>query len=117
MTPAKANFTVKANGYWTKVWQLKNGGQPMDITGFDFELEIKKVRGAGGAKFLNLTVGDGITIINAADGKIQIEIPPQPSITTKQVYFYDLLMVINNKEVVPLEGEITFEPGVSYRDS
>lgn len=113
-TPQKANFKLKANGYFTRVWQVKNSGVPADITGFDFELEVKKVKGSASTKFLNLTVGNGITIVDAANGKIQIDIAPQPSLTTTQTYFYDLIAIKDGKPYVWLEGEMVFEPGVSY---
>src|SRR5690606_19708406 len=109
-----ANFKIKANGYFTRVWQIKNSGVPTDLTGFDFELEVKKIKGSASAKFLNLTIGNGITIVDAINGKIQIDIPPSPSITTTQTYFYDLIAIKDGKPYVWLEGEMTFEPGVSY---
>lgn len=113
-TPARANFKIKANGYWTKVWQITNAGQPFDLTGFDFELEVKKIRGSSGAKFLNLRVGEGITILDPLEGKIQLEIEPQPQVTATQVYYYDLIAIRDGKPYVWLEGEMQFEPGVSY---
>lgn len=116
-TPAKANFKIKANGYWTKVWQIKNAGAPMDITGFDFEIEIKKAKGSRVPKFMDLTVGDGITIVDALEGKIKIDIPPQDAIAATTTYYYDLIAIKDGKPYVWLEGEMIFDPGVSYMDS
>lgn len=116
-TPARANFKIKANGHWTQTWQIKNGGVPMDITGYDFELEVKKNKGSISTKFLNLTMGNGITIADAETGKIQIDIEPQPSLTSQQIFFYDLIAIKDGKPYVWLEGEMTFDPGVSYINS
>lgn len=116
-TPAKANFKIKANGTWIQVWQIKNAGVPFDITGYDFELEIKKTKGATISKFLDLTIGNGITVLDAANGMLQLEIGPQISLTATQVFVYDLIAIKDGKPYVWLEGEMTFEPGVSYVDT
>lgn len=112
--PVKQNFKIKANGYWTQVWQIKNGDVPFDITGYNFELEIKKNRGFASPKFLNLVVGDGITVEDAQTGKIKIEIPPQNSVVGSVTYVYDLIAIKDGKPYVWIEGEMTFEAGVSY---
>lgn len=113
--PGKVNFVIKANGSWIRTWQVKNNAVPFDISNYTFELEVKKKRGAAQAAFLNLTVGNGITIVDAPLGKIKIEIPPNTSITSNETYFYDLIAIVNNKAYVWIEGQMTFEPGTSYR--
>jgi hypothetical protein len=113
-TPQKYDFTVKANGYWTRVWQIKNNGVPLDITSYSFEMSIKKSRGAAGTPYLDLAMGTGIEIEDAALGKIRISIEPDATIDSTVKYQYDLLAVIDSKPYVWLYGTITFEPGVSY---
>lgn len=117
MRVGKANFKIRANGQWTQVWQIRNKGQPMNITGYGFELEVKRQKGANQPKFLNLVVGDGITIVDATQGKIKIDIPPQPQINTPTTYMYDLIAIVNDEPFVWLEGTMAFEPGVSYLES
>lgn len=112
---AKVNFVIKANGSWIRTWQVKNNGVPFNISNYTFELEVKKKRGSAETPFLNLTMGNGITMVDASIGKFQIEIPPNTSIVSNQTYFYDLIAIVNNKAYVWIEGQMTFEPGVSYR--
>ena len=114
--PAKANFFIKANGYWERVWQIQNEGVAYDITGYTFELEVKTAKGLNSTRILNLTTGDGITIDNAEEGKILVEIPPLPQITKTTTYVYDLLAIKDGKGKVWLEGTMTFDPGSSYQD-
>ncbi len=114
MAIPKYNIKIKANGCWAETWQIKNNGQPFDITGFDFELEVKKAKGFTQPKFLDLKVGSGITIVDASLGKILIEIEPQPEISSPTTYVYDLIMIQNGCPQVLIEGSIEFQPGVSY---
>lgn len=113
-TPAKANIKIKANGYWTQIWQIKNNSVPLDITDYDFKLDIKKARGKNVTSFLVLEVGSGITIVDALNGKIQLEINEQPMLVTTQDFVYDLIAIKNTKPYVWIEGTITFDPGVTY---
>lgn len=112
--PQQYNFTVKANGYWTRVWQIKTAGVPVDLTNYTFEMEIKKNRGSTAPAYLELGMGTGIQLEDAVNGKIRISIEPDPTIAATTVYQYDLLAIVDNKPYVWLYGTITFEPGVSY---
>jgi hypothetical protein len=112
--PAVYNFKHKTNGYWTKVWQINNSGVPLDISDYIFEMEIRSIKGPQGKLLENLTIGSGITVVDAVNGKIQIEIPPMPDIKTTQIAFYDLKATVNGKGVIWVEGKITLDPGVSY---
>lgn len=116
-TPAKQDFKIKANSQWTQVWQVQSNGVPIDITDFQFEIEVKKARGHNIAAFIDLSVGNGITILDGPNGQIQIDIPQQPSITTEVTYVYDLIAVIEGLPYCWIEGHITFIPGVSYFDA
>lgn len=113
-TPAKANFTLKNNGYWERTWQIQNNGEPFDITDYTFELEIRNGKGQSATRLLQLTTGSGIEIVSPLEGKIKITIPPQPQLTAKQTFYYDLLAIKDSKSYVWLEGTIVFEIGVSF---
>ena len=112
---AKLNFIIKTNGTWVQVWQVKNAGIPVDITGYTFELEIKKNRGPSiDSRILNLTIGQGITLVDPVQGKLQLEIAPNPAIIKNETYVYDFVATVGGKRYVWLEGQIVLEPGVSY---
>jgi hypothetical protein len=114
-TPATANFKIKTNGTWTQTWQITNGGVPIDISNYTFEVCIRAARGPKAKVYMTLSVGSGITISDAANGKITIEIPPMPLIQHTTVTFYDLLAIVNGKGTVWIEGKMTLDPGTSYQ--
>jgi hypothetical protein len=113
-TPAKANFTIKANGYFERVWQITNAGVPFDVTGYTFEIEVRNGKGNTSPVIVTLVMGDGITVTDAVNGKLAISIAPQPQITIKSVYHYDLMAIKDGKNKVWLEGTMTFDPGATY---
>lgn len=114
-TPARQNFLIKTNTHWSRTWQILNSGVAFDITGYDFELELRTTKGSSATPaYLTLSVGDGITIVDEALGKIKVEIEPQTAILTKTDYYYDLIAIASGKPYTWLEGKITFDPGVSF---
>jgi hypothetical protein len=113
-TPAKKNFKIKTNSYWSQVWQIKSDGIAVDITNYDFKIEIKNAPGIKNPDVLALTLGAGITIVDAPTGKIKVEIQPQTQIMNTTTYVYDLLVTINGTPYNWMEGQITFDPGVTF---
>ena len=115
--PAKANFNIKANGYWEKVWKIYNLGEPMDLSGYSFELEVKITRGKDSPRILNLTMGSGIEVDDPLTGEITVTIPPMPDLKKTKTYAYDFIAIKNSKATVWIQGLMTFDPGVSYYGS
>lgn len=113
-TPARQDFVIRANTHWERIWQIKSNGVPLDISSYDFRMELKYERGLDSRTFLSLSVGDGITLIDASQGQFKITIEPQTAITQRKVFQYDLLVTIAGYNYVWVEGLIAFEPGVTY---
>lgn len=115
--PAKANFNIKANGYWEKVWKIYNLGEPMDLSGYTFELEVKAHRGKNSPRLFNLSMGQGIEVDDPLSGEIQVTIPPIPDLKSTKTYAYDFIAIKNDKATVWIQGSMTFDPGVSYYET
>jgi hypothetical protein len=47
-------------------------GTPRNFTGAELRFQVRTCQGAPGSPLLDLSVGHGITVINATGGKIQI---------------------------------------------
>lgn len=117
MATQKYNIKKHANACWTQTWQIKNKGVPVDLTGIDFEMEFKKKRGPNEPKFLELKIGQGITIVDAVEGIIEVFIGVQDSMTTPSSFVYDLLMIQGTCSQVLVEGTLEISLGVTYAGS
>ncbi len=62
-----ANVTLQAwrNATWTEVFELADGAVPLNLTGWDFDLQVRDQPGQTGTALLNLGLGSGLTSAGA----------------------------------------------------
>lgn len=114
MSIKKYNIKKNANACWTQNWQIKNQGVAFDISSCVFEIDFKKKRGPQEPSLLTLKMGDGIDVVDAAEGIIRVFIGIQPNILSNTTYIYDLLMTQGNCSQVLIEGSLEIIPGITY---
>lgn len=110
----RVDITIRGNEEWTRIWQFTSEGIPVSISNYDFRLDIKYAKGPTGRLYKSLTIGNGITKFDINQGKIQLDIAPQTSVTKTLVLVYDLIIIYQSKNYVMVEGTFTIEPGSTY---
>lgn len=89
-----------------------NVDHPIDITGFTFTFEVRDKPG-GDILCAVCTVGDGIQIVNAPEGKIYLEVVPEK--TRKFIYpkaAFQLQAHNGNQNDTWVQGWFKVNPGV-----
>ena len=109
-TPAKYDFTVRCNETFSSDWTIKSSGLVQDITNIDFKLQVKQKKGSAVVAVKTLTVGSGLTKVDAVNGVLRISFAGDTSVTSTQTYVYDLVATVVGVPSVWVEGIIRFEP-------
>ncbi len=96
---------------------IKEEGVPVDLTGYDLKFTAKKnakdADNAIGA--IQKSLGDGIEVIDAANGEILITIDPDDTTdnTETVTYFIDLQMSFSGEVVTVFNGTLTVNADIT----
>lgn len=113
MTPAKTDLTIYQGATFKKVFhwytsKKQNNGQPVDLTGCAVRMQIRP-RHTSDEIIHDLTINNHITITNAVEGEITINIP---AVVTEAFTFqkaaFDIEVVFENGDVFRIiEGGVS----------
>lgn len=71
MSAGTYNITIEQGARWTRVLTVETDGEAWNLTGYSARMQIRKK--VGGDLYVELTVGDGITL-GGAEGTITLTI-------------------------------------------
>lgn len=114
MLAYQVNFlNVRNNVDWYQVFRLTtNGTTPLDLNGVVLKMQVRSA--ADNSIVLDLELGDGLLMIDAADGKFAINVD---HLVMKQVapgnYKQDLVMDRSGASQIVWEGKCRVKPGVT----
>lgn len=106
-TNANQRNALEQGSRFNKKLTLKESttGPVIDITGWTWEMQVKKK--VGGTAILTLTDGDGITVTDATNGELEIDIPSADTESLSPgTYKYDLEYTTGGETTRLLEGDI-----------
>lgn len=103
------NFCFRSGSKVSRQVTWKPGGVAFDFTGVDVNLLISKKKGQD-TPDLTLTVGSGITLVDAVNGIIRIDITKAQALNLEGLYQYDLKLDTDGDLI--LTGTIHFEKDV-----
>ena len=109
----RADFAVRNNADWRQPFHLADGGQDWDLTGAAITMALKKQK-TPGAPELVLTTGDGIVVLDAAQGLFEIRVLESAMAALAPGYYdHDCLIVQGGVTTALLEGVVRVEKGIS----
>jgi len=117
-----ANFTIKRGDTVQFSGTITQGGTALDITGASlwFTAKNQYVDDDVSAIFQK-TIGDGITVVNAAQGLITILLSPSDTTglsKVKTILVYDLQLKDTNSKIYSIaSGNLVVEPDVTNSTS
>jgi hypothetical protein len=85
------DFYMLAGDDWSRQITWSINSVPVNITGYSVTVKISAQKGQE-TPDIELTVGSGVTLIDAANGKFSLTVTDAQSLYLKGVYFYDVKM-------------------------
>lgn len=86
-------------------------GNPRDLTGVVLRMQVRREVGASNPAILDLTIGDGIVMVNAAGGHIEIEIGRED--IPAGYYYHDMIEEVGSHRTLLWVGSLTMAKGVT----
>jgi hypothetical protein len=91
--PAQYNISIWRNDTWSQVMRITANDVPVDLTGSDVEIQVRKKPNSTDAELTLTEQNGGITVGGVDDNQITINYPVDIAAGT---YVYDMVVVFPN---------------------
>ena len=107
---------LKANIPHVRRINLEQKGQPMDVTGYRFEMQIRTAQTPDSTVIATLdqTLGGLNVVYENGNTYLEMKFGPFDDMSVKLDAYYDIIAIKDGVEKIWMEGIMPFEPGVTY---
>lgn len=115
MKPFVYNFTIPQGASFTLpvVWKDKTTNEPVNLTGYDVKLQVRKEFSSSAViTLIDGTEADGVVIVSD-EGRLTFYFSDELTAPLSGTYRYDVLLSIGENRERLMQGTINFSPRVT----